>query len=251
MKGIFSVAQLIRVVASLACLLSIPGYAQTSLTNQGSMSHTFSYSIIDTSIAADALVQTLRQQVLPTILDADEKIFAIWLPVDKPDDAPFAGLATNQVGLMLAWPDRAAPEIVALDRVLAAQAGVNAVVTRMFEPVYLADGLTVPTATGFYVHREEHYGTADVAEAIRLSQEAWVTWEPAFGVKVIGLFREIPVRGDAVNLNRIVWYPSYTGWLGTRNTTTDPESAQRFRERRQLLIEGSGIAIATDRAELQ
>ena len=221
--------------------------AQTSLTNEGPLSHTFSYSIIDTNTATDALVATLQRDALPAILEPDEKLFAIWLPVAKPDDAPFAGLATNQIGLMLAWPDGTVPEVAALDRVLLEQSGVTKVATRMFEALYLADGLDIPTEGGFYVHREEHYGLADMDEAVRLSQEAWVTWEPAFGVKVIGLFREILADADFVNLNRIVWYPSYEGWLETRNTTTDPESARRFRDRRQILIEGSGIAIAADR----
>ena len=81
---------------------------------------------------------------------------------------------------------------------------------------------------------------------MRLSKEAWVTWEPHWGVTVIGLFREINDT-DYANLNRIVWYPSYDGWLETRKFTEDMESAVRFRERRGLLIPGSGVAIATDR----
>lgn len=240
----------VRLIMATACLclcLPVLGQAQISLSDQGPLSYTFSYSIIDTDISTDVLVQSLQRDVLTTILEPAEKVFAIWLPVEKPDDAPFAGLASNQIGLMLAWPDGAAPEIAALDRVLGAHSGVTAVVTRMFQPVYLVDGLNIPTDAGFYVHREEQYGPADVSAAVRLSEEAWVTWEPAFGVKVIGLFREIPVAADHVNLNRIVWYPSYPGWLGTRNNTIDPESARRFRERGALQIEGSGIAIATDR----
>lgn len=221
--------------------------AQTSLTNEAALSYVFSYSIIDTSTATDALVQTLQRDLLPTILEPEEKIFAIWLPVAKPEDAPFVGLAVNQIGLMLAWPARAVPAIAALDLMLGSQSGVTKVTTRMFEPLYLVDGFNIPKEAGFYVHREEHYAIADMNEAVRLSQEAWVTWEPAFGVKVIGLFREVSDNADFVNLNRIAWYPSYAGWLGTRNTTTDPESARRFRDRRQLLIEGSGVAIATDR----
>ena len=221
--------------------------AQTALTSEGPLNHTFSYSIIDTSMATDVLVVALQHDVLPDILEPEEKLFAIWLPVEKPDNALFAELATNQIGLMLAWPDGTVPEAAALDRVLAARSGVTKVVTRMFEAVYLAEGLDIPTESGFYVHREEHYGLADVDAAVRLSQEAWVTWEPAFGMKVIGLFREVLADADLVNLNRITWYPSYEGWLETRNNTRDPESARRFRDRQQLLIEGSGIAIAADR----
>jgi hypothetical protein len=87
----------------------------------------------------------------------------------------------------------------------------------------------------------------DVENAFRLSREAWVTWEPHWGVKVVGLFREIGDTSEIVNLNRIAWYPSYDAWLATRNFLEDMESAVRFRERRTLLVPGSGIAIATDR----
>jgi len=106
----------------------------------------------------------------------------------------------------------------------------------------------LPTEEGFYVHREEKYREADFRDAVRLSQEAWQTWEPHWGVKVIGLFRELQADTSFSNLNRIVWYPSYDAWLDTRNFDQDPESARRFAERRQLLIPGSGIAIATDRS---
>ncbi|MDA1095596.1 MAG: hypothetical protein O3A25_20405, partial [Acidobacteria bacterium] len=88
--------------------------------------------------------------------------------------------------------------------------------------------------------------TAGMAEAVRLSREAWVTWEPHWDVKVAGLFRELGVEGDVARLNRIAWYPSYEVWLATRNND-DLESQRRFRERRHYLIEGSGVAVATDR----
>lgn len=86
-----------------------------------------------------------------------------------------------------------------------------------------------------------------MSDAVRLSREAWVTWEPHWVVLVIGLFREINSSAEAVNLNRIVWYPSYEVWLETRNTTEDMASAVRFRERQGMLIPGSGVAIATGR----
>ena len=98
------------------------------------------------------------------------------------------------------------------------------------------------------MHREAKYKLENVNEAVRLSKEAWETWEPHWGVTVIGLFREIGITADFANLNRIVWYPSYDAWLDTRNND-DMESANRFRQRRSLRIPGSdsGIAIATDR----
>ena len=82
--------------------------------------------------------------------------------------------------------------------------------------------------------------------AVSLSQRAWATWEDYWQVKVVGLFREIDEDADIAKLNRIVWYPSYEHWQATRNNT-DTQSRDRFRERRQLLIDGSGVAVATNR----
>ena len=39
------------------------------------------------------------------------------------------------------------------------------------------------------------------------------------------------------------------GWIETRGGTRDPESLRRFVARRQLQLGGSGVAIATNRAE--
>jgi hypothetical protein len=116
--------------------------------------------------------------------------------------------------------------------------------------MYLTDGLNVPTGTGFYVHRDELYMPDSVDEVFRLSRDAWVTFEPAFGVKVVGLFREFPEQDGIARLNRIAWYPDYKGWEHSRNFSIDPESQRRFQERRQYQVEGSGIAFATDRLTL-
>ncbi len=209
----------------------------------------FTYSVLDTNSQAAGVLQALQSEVLPAIHQSGSITYAIWQPFreEKPDNAPFAGLADNQLGLMLAWPANAAQAIPSLEDALSSLDGVTEISSRVFVPVYLSDGLSVPTGNGLYVHREERYANEHVDDAVRLSREAWRTWEPAWGVRVTGLFREAPGEPDSVNLNRIVWYPSYEIWLDTRDFQTDPESARRFSERRQLLIEGSGVAIATDR----
>ena len=148
---------------------------------------------------------------------------------------------------MLAWP----PEKVRgdlLDSALRALDGVGAVTTRTFDTIYLADGLHVPTGQGFYVHREERYRPENVNEVVRLSREAWKTYEPAFGMRVIGLFRERVDSADVAKLLRIAWYRSFEAWTESRQFQRDPESMQRFLERSRMELDGSGVAIATDRA---
>ena len=141
-------------------------------------------------------------------------------------------------------------QISRLDSTLRALDGVTAVTSRTFVPIYLTEGLTVPTCAGFYVHREELYREGDVAEVVRLTHGIRETMEPFFGIRVTGLFRESPDSADVARLTRIVWYPSFEVWIESRDFSRIPEAlrAVRARGQLQLRLEGSGVAIATDRA---
>ncbi len=222
-------------------------YGQTIQLSDESLDHNFSYSILETELDNSELIALIQREILAKPTLSSGVIYAIWIAAEKPVDAPFAGLADNQIGLMMAWPNSALSQVDVFNQTLQSLSSVTTVSNRLFEAIYLPAGLEVPSLEGFYVHREEKYELADVSDAVRLSKEAWVTWEPHWGVRVIGLFRELGSNADYSNLNRIVWYPSYSAWLETRNFTEDTESAMRFRERRSMLIPGSGVAIATDR----
>lgn len=241
-------------VTPLHCLLfvllpffSLHAFSQSPSQRSIVQENVFSYSIIDLGQETAGLTKTIKEESLAELEQQGAVVYATWLFAEKPDDAPFNGLTKNQIGLMLAWPNGSANPLEAITQTLSFLDNVNIVSSRLFQAMYLPAGLNVPTASGFYVHREEHYKSDDVDDAVRLSKEAWQTWEPFWEVKVIGLFRELGPEAEFENLNRIVWYPSYEAWLNTRNFTSEMQSASRFRERRLLLIPGSGVAIATDR----
>ena len=219
----------------------------------------FTYSIIDLSSDGAAVVALLEARVMPTVVEAGATPYSVWLPIEVTEEVlqralssaggartPFTPLGEAQLGLMLAWPGQGV-QVEVLDSALIALDGVRAVTTRTFDPIYLAAGLRVPTGRGFYIHRESRYRAEDVLEVVRLSEEAWETFEPAFGARVTGLFSERIDSDDVARLLRIVWYRSLEGWLESRGND-DPESRRRFIERNRLALEGSGIAIATDRA---
>ncbi len=124
--------------------------------------------------------------------------------------------------------------------------GNTLTLAKLYHAVDLRVSGPVSTPKGFYVHRDEHYPVDAMNTAVSLSQRAWTTWEDYWQVKVVGLFRQVDDEQGVAKLNRIVWYPSYEVWQSTRNNT-DAQSRDRFRERRQLLIEGSGVAVATNR----
>ena len=209
--------------------------------------YTFSYSILEVEPNDIASLESVRNELLAVATASGGIVYATWVTTDKPADAPFAGLSKNQMGLMLAWPNDGLEQTEQYDIAMQSKDRVTLVSNRMFEAVYLSAGLEVPRAKGFYVHREERYSMDDVHEALRLSREAWETWEPYWGAQVIGLFRELDGSEETVNLNRIAWYPSYDGWLATRNFSEEMESTKRFQQRNRMIIRGSGIAIATDR----
>ena len=236
-----------HLLALICFFLSVFVYAQSSPQTNILQNYTFSYSIVEAESETVGLLELARNEILSEATLNGGIAYATWVSVEKPADAPFAGLSDNQMGLMLAWPNDVPQQVDALNKALQSIDSVRTVSSRLFEAIYLPAGLSVPTMGGFYVHREEKYKLENVDEAVRLSKEAWETWEPHWGVTVIGLFREIGITADFANLNRIVWYPSYDAWLDTRNFTEDMESANRFRQRRSMLIPGSGIAIATDR----
>ena len=236
-----------HLLALICFFLPVFVYAQSSPQTNILQNYTFSYSIVEAESETVGLLELARNEILSEATLNGGIAYATWVSVEKPADAPFAGLSDNQMGLMLAWPNDAPQQVDALNKALQSIDSVRTVSSRLFEAIYLPAGLSVPTMGGFYVHREEKYKLENVDEAVRLSKEAWETWEPHWGVTVIGLFREIGITADFANLNRIVWYPSYDAWLDTRNFTEDMESANRFRQRQSMLIPGSGIAIATDR----
>ncbi len=233
----------------LSLTASFYSAAQTSPLTPVLESHVFSYSLLEVDSAVSTQLESLRAEIMASATGRGAIDFATWTFAAKPADAPFAGLTENQIVVMFAWPRAATEQIDAFNASLRNQDRLNVVSSRLFEAIHLPGGLEVPTGSGFYVHREEKYSLENVRDAVRLSQEAWVTWEPHWGVVIVGLFRELGEPADFDNLNRIAWYPSHAAWLDTRNFAEDPESAARFRERRTLLIPGSGIAIATDRIQ--
>ena len=226
-----------------------PNTSGTQLTStNSSLDHRFTYSIVQTTTSPTGLIDSINAAINPILIDAGGTLYATWTPTEKPETAPFEGLGESQLALMFAWSGQE-PPLSILDSTLAALDGISEVKTDVLVPIYLAEGLTVPTGAGFYVHREELYQPRDVDEVVRLSTEAWDTWESTFGTRVTGLFRQSGNPGNVARLLRIVWYRSYDGWVDSRDAERDPEARRRFAARRLLQLEGSGIAIATNRVD--
>lgn len=233
-----------KVIATIAWLLSSHANAQNS--DSGPDTQFYTHTIFSVENSAVMSAEGIQVVIDSVAAEAGGSVYAIWNPVVLADDAPFNGLVENDFIAMLSFDSDSTSVRDRVDSLFEENTRIAESVTKLYYPVDVRVSGTVSTPTGFYVHRDEHYPIGAMNTAVSLSQRAWTTWEDYWQVKVVGLFRQVDDEQDVAKLNRIVWYPSYEVWHSTRNNT-DAQSRDRFRERRQLLIEGSGVAVATNR----
>jgi hypothetical protein len=205
--------------------------------------HVFTYSEVRTRNDWAPALQAFRDQALPGIVEQGGLLVGVWHEVPLEDDAPFERLGPNELLVMIAWPDESVdgPSGRA-DRALNVLDEVIRVRTRSFRSTVRPERVSELSRPGFYVHRLGTFAPDDINEVIRLSVEAWQTFEPTFGAEVMGLFRETPDRDGTAQMLRIAWYRSYEGWQESRMFGRDPSSQERFRARGELRIDSEGYA---------
>jgi len=202
----------------------------------------FTYTDLTTTVEWSTALAVVWDQAFPKIEAAGGKRFGIWHPLELGEDAPFDRLRSNELIIVFAWPDyEPVTQFELLDSTLKSLSVVKSTRTRLFEPTVRPQELTVTTGEGFYVHRFESYPARGVDEVIRLSVEAWKTFEPIYGSKVVALFRERPDREGIAQTVRIAWYPSYSAWIYSRDPEPDPESEKYFQQRYRYLIDQHGV----------
>ena len=231
-----------KVIAIIAWLLSSHAHAQDSGPDTQFFTHTI-FSVVNSETMSAEGIQVVIDLVAA---EAGGSVYAIWNSVTLAEGAPFNGLVENDFIAMLSFDSGSTSVRDRVDSLFKENTRIVGSDTKLYYPVDLRVSGTASTPKGFYVHRDEHYPIDAMNTAVSLSQRAWTTWEDYWQVKVVGLFRQVDDEQGVAKLNRIVWYPSYEAWQSTRNNT-DAQSRDRFRERRQLLIEGSGVAVATNR----
>jgi len=105
------------------------------------------------------------------------------------------------------------------------------------------------TVPGIYVFRWFEVYKRDVDEIVRLSREAWVTFEGGFDTEVQGLFAEPDRSGERGKMLLITWYRDLSVWQASRRPAA--EARENFRRRAQLTIEAKPIATGLVPAEEQ
>ncbi len=93
---------------------------------------------------------------------------------------------------------------------------------------------------GVYVFRWFLVFAKDVEEIVRLSQEAWVSFEEGFDSQVQGWFAETNKKNDRSRMLLLTWYRDLSVWEASRKPAQ--EAAERFRRRHALTLETQAVA---------
>jgi hypothetical protein len=97
---------------------------------------------------------------------------------------------------------------------------------------------------GLFVFRYFDVAPGDVDEVVRLSAQAWTTFEasPTYRAEPLALFRPLP-GSDASCMLLLTWYDGFGSWEASR---TPPAAARENFARRQALTRGT-VAFAMRR----
>ncbi|MEJ2087251.1 MAG: hypothetical protein P8Y69_01940 [Gammaproteobacteria bacterium] len=95
---------------------------------------------------------------------------------------------------------------------------------------------------GLYVFRFFEVSNRDVDEIVRLSNEAWTTFEntDAYRAEPQGLFRQQDLSADKGQMLLVTWYDGLESWQTSRRPA--PEAMQNFLRRRELTFGTRALA---------
>lgn len=191
---------------------------------------TFSYSLITSSTGGGGdLLDELRDATLPTLEAAGAVVYALWGPAPQQDER-FPEIAEDKIVVMLSWA-QIDTELLAME--LEALANASQVETSLWKAGLR--GNEPPPGPGFYIHRFEPYGTEDIDEVLSLSEQIWVTYEPAHGTKSVGTWLNLEEKDGVTLTVRIAWYEDLDHWFASRDFGKDPASQEKIFERTALL----------------
>jgi hypothetical protein len=161
--------------------------------------------------------------------EAGAVVYALWGPAAEQDER-FSEISEDKIVVMLSWAQVDAELLTAELEALTAASHVE---TTLWEAALRGDEpLPEP---GFFAHRFELYRTEDIEQVLSLTEGLWATWEPYWGTKAVGVWRNLEEKDELTLTFRIAWYEDLAHWEETRNFLEEPESAAKLWERINLL----------------
>jgi hypothetical protein len=221
----------------LCSLLLLTACADGGNNNYEKSADQFSYSVLTSDDEGGLdLLEELNSSVLPKLREAGAQEYAIWSRAsDSSND--FEEIAENKLVVMLRW-EKINTTVLAEE--LGAMTNVSDVATSLLEVNLRGGDGPIETGPGFYIHRFNRYLSEDVDQVLSLNEQAWVTWEPFWGGKVVGVWRdqdEVDESNGITRLTRIVWYQDKEHWQETRDAWLEPDSFEVFIERISIQLD--------------
>ncbi|MFV0260440.1 MAG: hypothetical protein ACK5PP_18560 [Acidimicrobiales bacterium] len=184
---------------------------------------TFGYSVITTNGSAATHAEAIGEH-LSSLLDRGQ-VYGLFTPL--------FGLASDQLVVMTSWPDASGANATAVAALESAPEVVE-VAHRVVESTARPTGDDPPIRPGVYVHRTFDLRPSRLDQAVKLSVDAWGSFEQAFEARVVGLFRTCDLPEEEAELTLLNWYPDLAAWEASRDPDGAPDAATRFAERREL-----------------
>jgi hypothetical protein len=168
--------------------------------------------------AWEALRAEVRDIVAPAVRTAGGEIIGLF--------SPQLGFAANEAVLVLRWPGGIAGAQPALKGARLASRD------RLFATLRPA-AEDLPKPGGIYVHRWFTVAPANLDTFVKLSGQAWPSFEAGFDTKIFGLFRaEAPAANGDVRMLLLTRYADHGVWEASRQPA--PTAREAFGSRHEL-----------------
>jgi hypothetical protein len=120
--------------------------------------------------------------------------------------------------------------------------GVTGWTEHRLEPTVRPTDDVPPREDGIYAHRWFEVEPENLDEFLELSAGAWPDFEATYGVRIVGLWRDVDAPRNVLLLTR---YPSLAVWESSRPYTPGPEAEEARKRfvRRAEITERTGVRI--------
>lgn len=224
-------------IVLVICISLMAGCSDDNDNNSDKTAVQFSYSVLTSANGSGLdLLEELNSSVLPNLQKAGAQKYAIWSRPSEPNN-DFEEIAEDKLVVMLRWKK---VKTNRLSEELETMTGVSDVTTTLWELIVRGGEGPIETGTGFYIHRSNRSLSEDVDEVISLSEQAWITWEPFWKAKTVGVWRnldEVDQSNGVTQLMRIAWYRDMEHWQETRQVGLEPNSLYLFIDRLALQLD--------------
>jgi hypothetical protein len=179
------------------------------------------------------MVKTINTRILPEVKASGYSLYGIFFGL--------FGLSSNELYLIATRED-IGPSLEGTTPLskLISENNFSLRESYQLSPTVRPTEHTTRTRDGIYVFRWFTIFNRDVDEIVKLSDEAWVSFEGDFDSEVQGFFAERDRSNEQGRMLLLTWYRDLSVWETSRKPS--PEARERFQKRHKLTLETMAIA---------